>query len=106
VTLNEMATAAMAQSVKSGFHERPREVPELLCLIHSEVSEALEAWRIRGLDAWLGTGGKPEGVASELADVIIRIGDMAARYEIDLDAAVAEKMAFNATRPHKHGKRA
>jgi NTP pyrophosphatase (non-canonical NTP hydrolase) len=48
---------------------------------------------------------KPEGVPVELADVLIRIFDIAGRWDIDLEAVVREKMAFNEGRPYKHGGR-
>ena len=47
---------------------------------------------------------KPEGYAIELADAVIRIADLCGYMGIDLEAAIREKMAYNATRPHKHGK--
>lgn len=47
---------------------------------------------------------KPVGFASELADVYLRIGDLAGALGIDLDEAVRAKAAYNKTRPHKHGK--
>lgn len=75
----------------------------LMALIATEVSEAVEAYRERGLEAWKTATGKPEGVASELADVLVRIGDVAGLYGIDLEAAVAEKLAYNKTRPARHG---
>lgn len=46
---------------------------------------------------------KPCGVPSELADTVIRIFDMAGRWGIDLERAIREKMAYNATRPVRHG---
>lgn len=48
---------------------------------------------------------KPEGVASELADAVIRIADLCGHLGIDLEAAVKAKMAFNETREYKHGKK-
>ena len=48
---------------------------------------------------------KPEGVAVELADAVIRIADLCGYLGIDLDAVISEKMAYNETRPFKHGKR-
>lgn len=48
---------------------------------------------------------KPEGIPSELADVIIRVGDLAEEYGIDLGAIVLEKLAYNATRPAMHGRK-
>ena len=47
---------------------------------------------------------KPEGIAVELADCIIRCLDTMHSLGVDIDAVVAEKMAYNASRPHKHGK--
>lgn len=46
---------------------------------------------------------KPEGVPSELADIIIRVGDVTEQYDIDLAQEVLLKQAYNSTRPHKHG---
>jgi NTP pyrophosphatase (non-canonical NTP hydrolase) len=125
MNLNEMRDEAYATSKSKGWYEQGRrDIPTLLCLIHSEVSEALEAWRETGDDGIKvieeavadglhergaayaldgGPGSKPEGVAAELADVIIRIGDLCGAYGIDLDAAVKAKMTFNKTRPHRHG---
>jgi NTP pyrophosphatase (non-canonical NTP hydrolase) len=49
---------------------------------------------------------KPEGVPSELADVIIRVLDIADAYGIDIGAAVVEKLNHNATRGKRHGGKA
>ncbi len=69
--------------------------------MHSELSEALEALRH-------GNGPSdhiPEfsGVEEELADVIIRICDVAQERGWRVAEAIIAKMAFNATRPHRHG---
>lgn len=48
---------------------------------------------------------KPEGVAVELADAVIRIADLCGHMGIDLEAAIALKMDYNETRPFKHGKK-
>lgn len=48
-------------------------------------------------------GAKPCGIPSELADALIRILDLCAKGGIDIGAAVEEKLAFNRTRPHRHG---
>lgn len=47
---------------------------------------------------------KPEGVASELADVIIRVLDAAAAWGLDMDRAVRDKVRYNATRETLHGR--
>jgi NTP pyrophosphatase (non-canonical NTP hydrolase) len=46
---------------------------------------------------------KPEGIPSELADIVIRVGDTAYECDIDLGEEILLKMAYNATRPYKHG---
>lgn len=46
---------------------------------------------------------KPEGIPSELADIVIRVFDCAAEYGIDIEEQVVNKMAYNATRSHRHG---
>ena len=74
-------------------------VSNKLCLIHSEVSEAMEGDRKGLMDDKLPH--RPM-VEVELADAIIRAFDMAGAMGLDLGGAIAEKMAFNAIRPdHK-----
>jgi NTP pyrophosphatase (non-canonical NTP hydrolase) len=46
---------------------------------------------------------KPEGIPSEMADIVIRVLDFCYRYKIDLEAVLLEKLAFNETRGHRHG---
>lgn len=64
-----------------------------LCLIHSEVSEALEA--VRGDDL--------DNFSEELADTVIRVFDLCGGLGIDLEWAVLSKMEANRHRPHLHG---
>lgn len=78
-------------------------VPVLLCLVHSEVSEALEDFREGKMLTTIREDGKPEGLPSELADVVIRVGDMCGALGIDLEFEVEQKMAHNANRKHRHG---
>ena len=71
-------------------------------LVHSELSEMLEANR-KSIDA---DDKIPEfsGEEAEAADTIIRLLDMAGRYQWRLAEAIVAKMHFNLTRPVKHGK--
>lgn len=77
---------------------------EKLCLIHSEISEAMEGHRKGLMDDKLPH--RPM-IEVELADAVIRIADLAGALGLDLGGAIAEKMAFNANRPdHKPEARA
>ena len=75
-------------------------------LLHSEISEALEAYRSwKFEDMTEASGGKPEGVASEFADVLIRLLHYSGRHGIDLFAEYRRKMDYNQKRPWRHGGR-
>ena len=77
---------------------------ELLCLIHSEISEAMEGERKNLQDDKLPHRRMAE---VELADALIRIFDYAGAFGYDLEGAYREKMAFNASRAdHSHKARA
>jgi NTP pyrophosphatase (non-canonical NTP hydrolase) len=99
---------------QKGWHQDQNSMAEYVALLHSEVSEILEAWRdhhdaephykiIKKGDS--PTVVKPIGVDSEMADVLIRLLDTAHIFGVDLFQAYAEKMAYNRTRPYQHGGR-
>lgn len=69
------------------------QIPADLCLIHSEVSEALEAFR----------KDDRQGFIEEMADVIIRVVGLTAGLEMDLAEAVLLKLAKNRVRGYRHG---
>lgn len=101
--INELCAEAYRDAEEKGWHEGGVNVPEKLCLIHSEVSEGLECYR-NGEDSYYETvEGKPCGLSTELADVVIRIADLTEYLGIDLEAAIIKKMAYNKTRAHRHG---
>ena len=70
-------------------------VAEKLVLIHSEISEAMEAARKNLKDDKLP---HRSGVEVELADAVIRILDLAGALQLDLAGAIQEKLAYNAVR--------
>lgn len=81
-----------------------RNVPEMLCLIHSEISEGLEGYRKDAMDDKLP---HRKMLEVELADAAIRIFDLAGGLGLDIGGAIAEKMAYNANRAdHKPENRA
>jgi NTP pyrophosphatase (non-canonical NTP hydrolase) len=122
--LNEVRDKAFDYAKKQGFHKKIN-IGEKLMLIVSELSEAMEADRNGKycIDPVLMNGNKLVGydpekvkvlaynqavkgtVEEEIADAIIRICDLAGILKIDLDWHVRAKMAYNETRPYKHGKK-
>jgi len=82
----------------------PKNIPTELCLMHSELSEALEEYRKNEKPHVVYyKNQKPEGIPIELADVVIRIADTCQHYGINLEDAIAQKMIFNKTRSYRHG---
>jgi NTP pyrophosphatase (non-canonical NTP hydrolase) len=104
--INEMAEAAFANAKAKGWVDRKVEVPEQVALLHSECTEMLEAFRNNEPVSWTDEHGKPQGIGSELADILIRAGHYAILNGVDLEAEVVKKMAYNATRPFRHGGKA
>lgn len=84
--------------------DNPMCFSQKLCLIHSEISEAMEGDRKNLMDDKLPARPMRE---VELADAVIRICDLAGAYGMDLGGAIAEKLAYNAMRQdHKPEARA
>lgn len=68
---------------------------EKIALAHSELSEALEGHRKDLMDDHLPTR---KMVEVELADVVIRVFDLARGFNLDIAGAIAEKIEYNKTR--------
>lgn len=103
--LNNLSAAVHKNAVEHGWWDEERGFTEVLALIHSEVSEALEEYRNGRLptEVYIGNNGKPEGIPIELADVIIRVLDYCGYAGIDIDAAISQKHEYNKSRPYRHG---
>lgn len=87
-----------------GWYDVPVSLTEAMMLLTTEAAEVVGAWRKRGFDAWVTEKG-PQGVASEMADIFIRLLDDCGRFGVDLFAEYERKMAYNRTRPYRHGDR-
>lgn len=103
-TIGYLRDLAHQNAIDKGWYEEPRTFGEMIALMHSELSEALEDHRDgRGFREIYYEGEKPCGIPIELADTVIRIFDACGYLGIDLEAAIREKMEYNATRPRRHG---
>lgn len=94
-TVTDYCGEAYNIASKNGFHNEYKPISVSLALIHSEVSEALEADR----------NGDSDNFIEELADICIRVFDLCGELGIDLEHAIEQKMEHNKTREYKHGKR-
>lgn len=105
-SLAEMTTEVSEWAETKGWEPDPgRTFGDECALIHSEVSEALEAYRGWKFEDTTIDGGKPEGVGSEFADILIRLLHYSGTHGFDLEAEYERKMAFNRGRPWRHGGR-
>lgn len=98
---NELAQITNSIAVDHGWWEGERNMGELIALMHSELSEALEGIR---------HGNPPSdhiptfsAVEEEFADVIIRIMDVSAQNKLKVAEALIAKLEYNAGREYKHG---
>lgn len=106
-SLEFMTREIRALNFKNGWRPNTNTFGDYIALLHSEASEMLEAFRTWKLEDATGpdTTSKPEGVGSEMADVLIRLLDMADMYGVDLEFEYERKMRYNNTRAWRHGGR-
>ena len=96
LSINDFIKECHSVAKSKGWWMDARNEGELIALMHSEISEALEAMRNHG---------KQEDIAEELADCCIRIFDYCGARNIDLQAALEKKAEKNKSRPYRHGKK-
>ena len=131
--LNTLAKDIFEANVAKGFWDHDRPLTETTMLIVTELAEAVEEGRAGNADVYyrdlvygmlydaemvevgddrLARVGlahrdrplKPEGVDVELIDALIRLLDLLGSRCVDVDGLLKQKLAFNASRPARHGK--
>lgn len=120
--INELTKRIHNINKQKGFWEKERPFSEVVVLCHSELSEAFEEYRHKehlpngGMYYYSDAAGekyekldaektyKPEGMASEMIDEIIRILDWCGSENLDVEKLIEEKLHYNENRPYKHGK--
>ena len=125
--INEISKEIHQNNIDKGFWEdkETKNVGELLMLVVSELSEALEAHRknkhanITGFEMEKGYhvhGDKlnfeesfqvhiKDTFEDEIADAVIRLFDVASGLDFDLEFFIRHKLDYNKTRPYKHNKK-
>ena len=122
-TIAELSKEIHENARSKGFWDKERNLGEMLMLIVSEVSEAMEADRKNHFSDWedklppIGENLEDKNFVKafmmmvkntfedELADVCIRIFDLAYSRGIDLQWHIEQKMKYNSMREHMHGKK-
>jgi len=132
-TINTLIKLAHEKAKNGGWWDAERNVPELLMLIVSELSEGLEALRkdhyadkkvvtdlyndlvvnshdeefVLNESDWKASFEKSvkNSFEDELADVAIRLFDLCGGLNVDLEKHIDLKMKYNSMRGYKHGKK-
>lgn len=103
MTMEEIGRISAQTQENHGFG-RSEDVARVCALFHSEVSELLEAFRAKDMPESKKIPGFTEA-EEEVADLIIRVLGSAYFWGMRVEEAVRAKMAYNSSRPYKHGKR-
>lgn len=93
LNIKQLTQIILEQAKNKGFGTKPEEinVGEKIALIHSEVSEAFEAYRHKNID------GK-DGFREELGDIIQRVLHLAGIFDIDIESEILKKVKSNKER--------
>ena len=120
--LNEISKQVYEANKLKGFDVKNENLGQTLCLIHSEISEALEAIRHDKKASLMAFDYREEDretdldfqsdfqelikdtFEDEIADTFIRLIDLVGALEIDIDRHIELKRRYNSLREYKHGK--
>ena len=92
-SLKELQDLVMAQAANKGFGVKPGDinVPEKIALIHSEISEAFEAYRHKNFN-------EPHNFGEELGDAVQRILHLCGVMDVDIETEILKKVDRNKSR--------
>jgi NTP pyrophosphatase (non-canonical NTP hydrolase) len=90
--LNAKMRAVREMADAKGFSSQPERIWEMLALVHTEISEATDAYK---------KGQAVEVVGEELIDAIIRILHLLSALDLDAEEIFQHKMAVNWSRPRR-----
>ena len=121
ITLKELQEKIHGNAVNKGFWDKEKNFAEELMLVVTELSESVEAHRndkkakVGKHKMQLSMNSEKftesfeknikDSVEDELADSIIRVIDLCAGLNIDIEYFIKEKMKYNETREYLHGKK-
>lgn len=103
-SFNEIADKLRDTHVLKGWDTFDNNFLGNIALVHSELSEAVEEFREGNAQVYYAKDGKPEGVAVELVDAMIRIINILYTMDVDIPMIIDHKNRYNRTRPMLHGK--
>jgi len=106
LSVSEFQYYVHKNAVEHGWHDLEPSFGEYISLCHAELSEALEEHRNKSPMIYYGEDGKPDGVAVEMADCILRILDWFGANNINAEEIIRIKHEYNTTRPYRHGGKA
>jgi NTP pyrophosphatase (non-canonical NTP hydrolase) len=106
--LGVLRDACHTNAVVKGFYDdkdvtQAQRIASLVANLHGEISELWEAFRKKKLGDLCDKGIPLNNMEEEMADIFIRLCDMAGFLKVDLGKAVITKIQYNASRPYRHG---
>lgn len=104
-TISDYCKEAHETAKEKGFYDEKPNIPTLLMLIVSELSEAMEADREENFNLLNKGDLIYTNFQEEIADTFIRLFDLCGYLNIDIEKVIKMKMEKNKERPRKHGKR-